>query len=286
MSDPRNHHFIAKWHQRYWSHGKDQVNAIILRGTPRIKAITTNIINLNVKRDLYSLKSKGDDVDVRLETELYSKLDSDACELTNEIISTLKGGDTPKLDVKSRRLLWLFYVYHSLKRHPIPVKNYLDKSDRSKDKEYAIKSLIEEGRNSSDVLKAFEGIETNKDVNDEIIWRVRASSPGKNVSPILNADVTFVLAAEGSSFVLPDRTYEVGEERHSPLQGIWIPIHPKYAIKLVWPNEQAMVLLLDKRGVRRLNEHWYIMSKTVISTSKKLLVSLARNVDRQKISFE
>lgn len=286
MSDPRKHHYIPQWQMRLWCHEKDQVNAIILRDTPRIKAITTNVKNLNVKRDLYSLKPKGDDVvDVRLETELYSPLDDDACIFTREIISILDSGKIPNLNDSQRSFLWGFYVYDAYKRHPGLVQRHLDNWDKTEFKKNAIQSLIDEGKKPFEAVKMFEGVEYNKTVNDTIVQNVRITNPGGPMAQFLKAEIVLYIAPEGSSFVLPDRTYEVGEERRSPLQGIYIPIHPRYAIMPARQNENIGIFHLDKSGVRRLNEHWYSISNTVISTSQRLLISLAKNVGRKKVTF-
>ncbi len=271
---------------RLWGQDNGLVNAVLRKNNLLIEAVERNPKTLNVLRDLYALKAKNGKRDTLLESEFYSKLDHAACELTREIISILESGNAPKLNQGARRQLWQFYLYNAYKRHPDIWKPYFDNLDIANFKNKLTAVLIDKGRSPKKAKNYTNNLRIDEAMKNNAVQMARAYQTDSVLQNLQNLGVIIGVAPAGNSFILPSLSFKVGKVEDNNQKGTWIPIHPKYAITPVGPNAQAMVLPLDKRDVRRLNEHWYIMSKTVISTSKKLLVSLARNVDRQKISFE
>jgi len=221
-----------------------------------------------------------------LETEFYSKLDNAACELTREIISILEDKKVPNLKLGARRLLWQFYAYNAYKRHPNTWRSYFDNLDTKSFKKKLTTALVDGGRDPEKAKLYTENLIIDEVMINNSTQIARADQTDSILKNLQKLGVIIGVALEGSSFVLPSLAVRIGEVDENNQKEIWIPIHPKYAIMPNRENGKTNILFLNNRRVRHLNEHWYSISKTVVSTSKKLLISLARNVDRQKISFE
>ena len=267
-----------------WANSNDQVNVVDRRNRPSIRAFSTNVNNINAENYLYSVRGENGENDASLEKQIYAPLDSEAKSLTEEILFVLSNGELPRLNKFARELLWQFYMYNAFKRHPKSLLPYVDQMDLDELREEFIANEIADGQDPTETRKLVERIDLREILKTTGIQYARGEQNDEVLELFGRMGIVFAMATEGTSFVLPDRSFEImnGNVRVHP---IWIPISPKYAIRQYLNDGVSRRLLMGKADVRRLNERWYGYSDSVIGVSKIQLASLAKNHDRQKLDF-
>lgn len=286
MSIPKKHHYVPQWLIKKWAQPNGKVLGIDRRDPDALRPFRQLPVNINAQNHLYSVEGSDGIKDPILETDLYAPLDEQAEKLTSLIIECLDEKVLPQLDFNARRLLWQFYIYNAVKRHPRPIREIyhtLNDEERAHVKELAAAHLIERGHDPAKVVKDLDEYDFDNNSLALAIQIARSDQDEKTLDQLAKLDVLFVIAPPGKGFILPDLPFELIRPG-APEKLKIIPIHPKYAVVPCAPDASKVKLLAGAQ-VRRLNEGWYRNGVTVLSVSEQLLISLANYIDGQDISF-
>jgi len=284
MSASKTHHYIPQWQLKFWSDKNDRVNVVNRRNKNEIKSYVSHVRNVFSKNYLYSIRDGSGGNNDALEKEIYGPLDYKAEKLTKEIISILDRNAIPDMNEGAKSQFWQFYFYNAHKRHPDSIKPYIEKLDFEKLHQESIQNAIDAGENEEHIRREMEDYDLKGFMEQEGIQYARAEQNSKVLLELGKMGIIFAIAPDDTAFILPDRSFEIGNAQQQDKE-LWIPIHPKFAVRFYLFDRKCSKRHLTKTDVRKMNEHWYGLANTVVSTSKKQLQSLVRNHDRKKITF-
>jgi len=285
MNIPKRHHFIPQWLMKHWSLDGRSIFALDRREKDNVRAFKANTENVNVQRHLYSYERSDGSKDTRLESEFYSKLDAVASNLTKEIIRILDNGKVPDLQFEQRVLLWQFYIYNARKRLPRVWEEYIDRLDHDSIRRKTIEVAISKGYSPAEVHREIEAIEFDKRLEKLSVQRARAIQSTDVLNELGNIGVNFIRAPNGASFILPDISFEIAIPKITDSKPLYVPISPNYAISPFGQDGQCVKTDIDIGKLRDINNDWFLLSATVISTSTDLLKTLSEQHHNQLISY-
>lgn len=287
MSKSKNHHYIPQWLMKFWADSNEKVRVVDRRKSPEVRAYTPNVRNVNSQNYLYSIKDDNGEYDDSLERNLYSPLDNEAHKLTLEIIDILKSGKIPDLEVNARSQFWQFHFYNAVKRYPNSFDKYMEDADIETLVEEEVKLSIQNGENPIEVSAPNNIQKIKSRIQALGVRYARADQNTEVLEHFSKMGIIFGIAPEGTSFVLPDKAFNLqnANDSNNHEKSIWIPIHPSYAVSMSGFDGKCSLKHLSKSQVRKINEEWYSYSNTIISTSEELLKSLVKRHEGKKITF-
>jgi len=232
MSESKNHHYVPQWLMKSWADENDRVIVVDRRNSPTIRNFVTHVRNINSKNRLYTLETEDGKRHDKLETEIYVPLDTAAHTLTKDLCRVLDSRQVPDMDFGARKLLWQFFYYNAFKRLPNSLDKYLEKIDFEELREKTIQDAIAEGKNEEDARRVNQLIDVEALMKREGIQHARAEQSEETLDTLANFGIIFAIAAEGTNFILPDRSHIISTDvLEARPREHWIPINPKYAFR-------------------------------------------------------
>lgn len=272
---------------KLWADKNDRVMVVDRRKSPEVKSYISHVRNVNSQNYLYSLRGHEGENDDRLEKGLYGPLDATARDLTLEIIDILQSRKIPELDDGARREFWRFHIYNAFKRHPNAFDAYINELDIDAIAEKHIELSIEQGEDPEYVRRYVDMIDVRELIRVEGIQYARSEQNDEVLDLFGTMGIVFGIAPKGTSFILPDIAFKIrrASDPDKSEEEMWVPIHPKFAVRQYGFDGKCSRVQLSKTHVRSFNERWYSEANTVISVSDRQLISLVKRHEGARIKL-
>ena len=276
-----NHHTVPQGILRNFCYSKDKI-FYYSKDRPKEGVCSRDIERKFIRRHYYSIKTSAGERSDEFEREFLQKIDSQFSAFIQEIIRSLELGVDPKWNKGTGDFARKF-IYYYQKRSP----DFYDTLEPEK----TLNNVLSEAREDPKLAKVkgrdefFKRVEEDRDYRKELADFARVQAQARQSPVVLaklsNMSLSIAKAPPKSQFIVgshPVIRLGAGASRElgDGVVELWTPISPRYCLGLFGSsrNEEYVMIELDQRKVRRINNAIYRQSRQVGSASEQLLKSI------------
>lgn len=282
---PKRHHFVPKMLQKHfltddgglWAYDHRRTEQKVWYGKPD---------NLFLRGHLYSHLNEDGSKDAELENR-FSRLESATAPIIDKILAAARMWRTPQLTV-SERANWDLFLYQQFRRVPDFYASLLTEEQHKGTVEAHIDTFHRKVRpvtnkersdtlDPSNLEKLYRNLRVSslKSISRNVLAII--AGRGLAVCRVPNPKKSFILGSRPVIKLTPPETNDLRD----PHVELWLAVAPDVMIGLGPLDEREVIVDINDRNLRLVNEAVAAQSSQIVGRSMRLVASLAPHVGRK-----